>query len=215
MITAIKGKISNKSEMAITLETDGLSYEILTPLSVLQRLQENQDSDGNIRLITYHYYQMTPSSGMPVLVGFINEVERDFFLEFIKVSGIGPRAAVKALNKAIGEIAQAIDRGDTKYLKTLPGIGEQKAKEIVAKLQGKMGKFTLMRDRVAVQSPSTALRDIEEEALHILLQLQYKKAEAEEMINKAFERSPQMTTSEELLNEIYKQRKQHKVDSLI
>ena len=207
MITAIKGKITRQGETAVTLETNGLSYEILTPISVLQRVKENQDSDGNIRLITYHYYQMNPSSGVPVLVGFLNEIERDFFLEFIKVSGIGPRAAVKALNKAIGEIAQAIDRGDTKYLKTLPGIGEQKAKEIVAKLQGKMGKFTLMRDRVAVQGPSTALRDIEQEALHILLQLQYKKTEAEEMIKKAFERSTKLGTSEELLNEIYKQRK--------
>jgi Holliday junction DNA helicase RuvA len=207
MITAIKGKIVRLSETAITLEVNGLCYEILTPLSVLQRTKENQDSDGNIRLITYHYYQMTPSSGMPVLVGFINEVERDFFLEFIKVSGIGPRAAVKALKGAIGEIAQAIDRGDTKFLKTLPGIGEQKAKEIVAKLQGKMGKFTLMKDRVTVASPSVQLRDIEEEALNILLQLQYKKTEAEEMIKKAFERSPKLVTSEELLNEIYKQRK--------
>ena len=207
MITAVKGKISVTGEMSITLETNGLSYEILTPISVLQRIKENQDSDGNIRLITYHYYQMTPSSGVPVLVGFLNEVERDFFLEFIKVSGIGPRAAVKALNKAIGEIAQAIDRGDTKYLKTLPGIGEQKAREIVAKLQGKMGRFTLMRDRVVLREPSTASRDIEQEALHILLQLQYKKAEAEEMIRQAFERSAKIATSEELLNEIYKQRK--------
>jgi len=206
MITAIKGKISRQNEISVILETNGLSYEILTPISVLQRVKENQDSDGNIRLITYHYYQMTPSSGVPVLVGFLNEVERDFFLEFIKVSGIGPRAAVKALNKAIGEIAQAIDRGDTKYLKTLPGIGEQKAREIVAKLQGKMGKFTLMRDRVAVPIPSAGLGDIEEEALHILLQLQYKKAESQEMIKKAFERSPKIATSEELLNEIYKQR---------
>src|SRR5438552_4276392 len=155
MITAIKGKISRQTDASVVLEANGLSYEILTPLSVLQRVKENQDSDGNIRLITYHYYQMTPSSGVPVLVGFLNEIGRDFFLEFIKVSGIGPRAAVKALNRAIGEIAQAIDRGDTKYLKTLPGIGEQKAKEIVAKLQRKMGKFTLMRDRVAVVSQST------------------------------------------------------------
>ncbi|MBF0571071.1 MAG: hypothetical protein HQL12_04280 [Candidatus Omnitrophica bacterium] len=207
MITAIKGKISRQAQTAITLEANGISYEILTPISVLQRVKENQDSDGNIRLITYHYYQMTPSSGVPVLVGFLNEVERDFFLEFIKVSGIGPRAAVKALNKAIGEIAQAIDRGDTRYLKTLPGIGEQKAKEIVAKLQGKMGKFTLMRDHVTPQNPSAQFCDIEEEALHILLQLQYKKTEAEEMIKKAFERSSQLATSEELLNEIYKQRK--------
>ena len=43
----------------------------------------------------------------------------------------GEENPAKALNKAIGEIAQAIDRGDTKYLKTLPGIGEQKAKEIL------------------------------------------------------------------------------------
>src|SRR5579863_7430226 len=170
MISAIKGRVSRQSEAAIILEANGLSYEILTPLSVLQRIKENQDSDGNIRLITYHYYQMTPSSGVPVLVGFLNEVERDFFLEFIKVSGIGPRAAVKALNKAIGEIAQAIDRGDTKYLKTLPGIGEQKAREIVAKLQGKMAKFILIRDRIVAQASSPGLRDIEEEALHILLQ---------------------------------------------
>lgn len=206
MISAIKGKIAQQGDASIILEVNGVSYEILTPLSVLQRVKENQDSDGNIRLITYHYYQMTPSSGVPVLVGFLNEIERDFFLDFIKVSGIGPRAAVKALNKAIGEIAQAIDRGDTKYLKTLPGIGEQKAREIVAKLQSKMGKYTLMKDRVAVSLPSAAVGDIEEEAVHILLQLQYKKAEAEEMVKKALLRRSDLKTSEELLNEIYKQK---------
>jgi len=207
MITAIKGKIIRLQETSLILDTGGLCYEILTPVSVMQRVKENQDSDGNIRLITYHYYQMTPSSGLPVLVGFLNDIERDFFLAFIKVSGIGPRAAVKALNKSIGEIAQAIDRGDTKYLKTLPGIGEQKAREIVAKLQGKMGKFTLMRDSVTEPKAASDARDIQEEALHILLQLQYKKAEAENMIKKALERAGRISTSEELLNEIYKQGK--------
>jgi Holliday junction DNA helicase RuvA len=207
MISAIKGRITSQTETSLSVEVHGVSYEVLVPLSVLQRVKENQDSDGNVRLITYHYYQMTPSSGVPVLIGFFNDVERDFFLEFIKVSGIGPRAAVKALNKAIGEIAQAIDRGDTKYLKTLPGVGEQKAKEIVAKLQTKMGKFTLMRDHVTTIRPEADLRDLEEEALHILTQLQYKRAEAEEMIKKAFDRNSKISTSEELLNEIYKQRK--------
>lgn len=205
MIAGIKGKVISQSDIAVILDAGAIHYEILVPASVIARLQENKDSVGNVCLITYHYYQMTPSSGVPVLIGFLNEVERDFFLEFIKVSGIGPRAAVKALNKAIGEIAQAIDRGDTKYLKTLPGIGEQKAKEIVAKLQSKMGKFTLMRDHVATAKASLGLRDIEEEALHILLQLQYKKAEAEGMITKALERNPKLATAEELLTEIYKQ----------
>jgi holliday junction DNA helicase RuvA len=206
MIAAITGKVTHHCENTLLLAAGAIAYEIHVPLSVLQRLAENKDSNGEIRLITYHYYQMTPSSATPVLVGFLNELERDFFLEFIKVSGIGPRAAVKALNKSIGEIAQAIDRGDTGYLKTLPGIGMQRAKEVVAKLQGKMGKFTLMRDKVVAVPLTPALSDIKEDALTILAQLQYKKAEAEAMIDKALQRNTDIKTSEELLNEIYKQR---------
>ena len=206
MIAGIKGKITGHLDNTIILLAGGLSYEIYVPLSVLQRVAENKDSNGEISLITYHYYQMTPSSATPVLVGFLNELERDFFLEFIKVSGIGPRAAVKALNKSIGEIAQAIDRADTGYLKTLPGIGMQRAKEIVAKLQGKMGKFTLMRDRVVAVPVDAASADIKDEALMILSQLQYKRAEAETMIATALARNAGIKTSEELLNEIYKQR---------
>ena len=206
MISGIKGRITSRGDNTLTLAVGGLSYEIYVPISVMQRLSENQDSNGEIALITYHYYQMTPSSASPVLVGFLNGLEKDFFLEFIKVSGIGPRAAVKALNKAIGEIAQAIDRGDTKYLTSLPGIGAQRAKEIVAKLQGKMGRFTLMRDKVVAVALTPALNDLKQEALTILSQLQYKKAEAEAMIDKALSRNKDIATSEELLNEIYKSR---------
>ena len=206
MIVELTGKITARFENSLVLSAGAMSYEIHVPLSVQQRLAENQDSNGEIRLITYHYYQMTPSSATPVLVGFLNALERDFFLEFIKVSGIGPRAAVKALNKSIGEIAQAIDRGDTVYLKTLPGIGMQRAKEVVAKLQGKMGKFTLMRDKVQAVALTPALTDIKAEAATILAQLQYKRVEAEGMIDKALQRNKGIQTSEELLNEIYKQR---------
>ena len=206
MITALKGTITGHSQNTLAISTGSLSYEVHVPLSVLQRVAENNDSNGEIHLITYHYYQMTPSSAVPVLVGFLNELERDFFLEFIKVSGIGPRAAVKALNKSIGEIAQAIDRADTAYLKTLPGIGMQRAKEVVAKLQGKLGKFTLMRDKVTDVPVTPVLADIKTEALTILARLQYKKVEAEAMIEKALGRNKSVKTSEELLNEIYKQR---------
>ncbi len=206
MIAAITGTIISLSENTLILNAGALAYEIYVPLSVQQRLAENKKSNGEISLITYHYYQMTPSSATPVLVGFLNELERDFFLEFIKVSGIGPRAAVRALNKAIGEIAQAIDRGDTDYLKTLPGIGAQRAKEIVAKLQGKMGKFTLMRDKVVSVPQSAAVSDLKQEALAILTQLQYKPAEAQAMIEKALAGNASIATSEELLNAIYKQR---------
>ena len=48
---------------------------------------------------------------------------------------------------------------------------------------------------------------LEEEALAILLRLEYKKPEAKEMIKAALERNPKLKTSEELLNEIYRQQR--------
>lgn len=208
MIVQICGKVTNKNENCITLEIQGLFYEIMVPKTVFERLDENINVDGTIRLITYHYLQVEPSRGTPVLIGFLSEVEKDFFEKFITVSGIGPRAAVKALNKPISDIARAIDEGDLKFLKTLPGIGEQRAKEIVAKLQGKVAKFGLIQDsaRIIKEKAST---DWQEEALLILLQLQYKRQEAKEMIEKALKRAPNISTTEELLNEVYRQKVKH------
>ena len=207
MIAKISGQLVAKRENSLIIDGGaGLCYEVLVPNALMARLTEHVDEKNRVELITYHYLQISPSSAIPVLVGFFSEMERDFFLQFIKVSGIGPRAAVKALDKPISEIAEAITQGDTGYLKSLPGIGLQRAKEIVAKLQSKVGKYGLIRDR-AVAPSKVAVPDWQEEALEILLQLQYKPAEAKVMIEKTLARAGQtISSAEELLNEIYKQR---------
>jgi Holliday junction DNA helicase RuvA len=205
MIARISGKIVEKKEQSLVIDVHGLYYEIVVPSSVFERIEETKDAEGNVHLVTYHYLQLTPSSGVPVLIGFLNEIEKDFFLQFITVSGIGPRAAVKALNKPISEISRAIDEEDVAFLKTLPGIGAQRAKEIVAKLQGKVGKFGLIQDK-SEKSYEAPKPDWQEEALSVLLQLQYRRPEALEMIKKALERSAHIRSTEELLNEIYRQR---------
>ncbi len=205
MIVGIKGKLIEKREFTLVIDVSGFNYEVMVPLSVMQRIDQNVDHEKNINLVTYHYFQIEPSRGFPVLVGFLNEVERDFFLQFITVSGIGPRAAVRALNKPISEITRAIDQSDLNFLKTLPGIGTQRAKEIIAKLQGKLGRFGLIQDQPLASYPQITV-DWQEEALTVLLQLQYKKQEALDMIQKALERSNSIHTTEELLNEIYKQK---------
>jgi len=136
----------------------------------------------------------------------MSEVEKDFFQQFIKVSGIGPRAAVRALDKPISEIVRAIDEGNVAFLKTLPGIGMQRAKEVVAKLQGKVGKFGLIQDKASSSGESANAPDFQEEVLSVLLQLEYKKQEALDMIKKALGRTENIKNAEDLLNEIYKQR---------
>jgi Holliday junction DNA helicase RuvA len=206
MIVELTGQLIEKKEQAVVIRLNGMSYEVWVPSSVLERIAETKDKEGNVHLVIYYYLQIGPAGGIPILIGFINEVERDFFLQFIKVSGIGPKGAVKALDRPISEIAQAINEGKVDFLKTLPGIGAQRAKEIVAKLQGKVGRFTLIQDQVSVKETNVSPTDWQQEALMVLLQLQYKRPEAEHMIQKALERSKDIQTTEALLNEIYKQK---------
>lgn len=204
MIIKIVGKFVEKKEQSLIINVHGVFYEILVPLSVLERINAVVDAAGNVELIVYHYFQLSPGNGFPWLIGFLNEVERDFFLQFIKISGIGPKAAVKALNKPISEIAKAIEEGRVDYLKSLPGIGPQRAKEIVAKLQGKVGRFGLIQDREVSGKKEPFQVDWQQEALEVLLQLQYRRQEAQAMIEEALKRPDPIESTEELLNEIYK-----------
>lgn len=205
MISAIRGRLARKNQNSILVDAGGLVYEIFIPLTVYNELKNTPCGD-EISLVTFHYYVNDPSKSFPVLIGFINEVEKEFFEKFITVSGVGPKAALRAINRPISEIAKAIDRGDLAFLKSLPGIGEQRAKEIIAKLQNRIGKFALMQDSFALSEATSGSEDIKHEAVEILMQLQYKKHQAQEMVEKAIKRNPKLSTSEDILNEVYKQR---------
>ncbi len=207
MISQITGTIENFTENTLTVNTSGLSYEVYIPTAIMKSFDGRLAREAKVSLITYHYYQTDPSKSIPILIGFSNRIEKEFFEKFITVSGVGPKAAVRALSMPIPDIAQAIDSGDLSYLKSLPGIGEQRAKEIIAKLQGKMGKFGLMQGSTGQAPKQNQAANTQEDALEVLLQLQYKKDEAKEMLRKAFLRKPDLKTTEEILNEVYKQKK--------
>ena len=205
MISRLQGTLVERREMKILLETNGLTYEVWVPVAILRSLDRHVGPDGKLRLVTFHYHHVEPSRAVPILIGFTNEVEREFFETFITVSGIGPKAAVKAFNQPIPLIARAIDDGNMDFLRSLPGIGPQRAKEIVAKLQGKVGKYALIleEERGPLEAP---VSDAATEALEVLLQLQYRRNEAQAMIKNALSRNAGLKTAEEILNEVYKQK---------
>ena len=207
MIVEIEGKLIRSSSDHLIVDIAGIRYQVLVAPIVFERLANIVDDAGKIKLTTYHYLQQDHSKSVPVLIGFLSEIEKDFFEKFITVSGIGPKAALRAINKPTSTIARAIDEANINFLCKLPGIGQQRARQIVAKLQGKVGKYGLIKDA------STGLVDVKndesfkDEALEILLQLQYRRGEAKAMISKALGRSSGINTAEGLLNEVYKQRK--------
>ena len=203
MICKIRGKLIKKNEEKVVLEVKGIFYEISVPKTASSRLKEN--SDGEVELIIYHYLAIDKNKGVPFLIGFIEELEKDFFEKFISVSGVGPRAALHAFDKPVSRIAQAIEEADIDFLKTLAGIGKQRAKQIVAHLQGKVGRFTLIKTKELNIEPIKKV--IIEEAEKVLKRLQYNKREIDDMLNTALKTNSQPEKVEDLLNEIYRQRK--------
>ncbi len=206
MIAQLKGCVEQVTESSIFLNVAGVCYQVHVPGAIMKNLEGRLNLGQDLSLITYHYYQVDQSKSIPVLIGFSNRIEKEFFEKFITVSGVGAKAAVRALSMPIADIAQAIDAGDIKFMKSLPGLGEQKSKEIIAKLQGKMAKFGLMQDSShSIRKPESL--NLKEEALDVLLQLQYKKEEARQMVDKAFSRDHGLNTVEEVLSEVYKKKK--------
>jgi len=200
MIRKIKGKLVEKKESYVCVEVGGICYQINIPKAVYNKLDKNLNEE--IELVIYQYFQIEKNRSLPVLIGFTEELEREFFEKFITVSGVGPQTALKAFARPVSIIARAIEEGDVDFLNGLEGIGRQKAKQIIASLQGRVGRFALIKDK-GKKIEGISMKEINEEVKKILKRLGYSSGEADLMIKKAWERNPEITSSEELLNQIY------------
>jgi Holliday junction DNA helicase RuvA len=204
MISRVRGRLTEVSDSSVTIEVGGVGYSIFVSASLARELMGQRGDE--VELCTYYYVQGTGmAGGLPTLIGFRSLLDREFFEQFITVSGIGPKAAVRALTLPVAEIAAAIEAADHRVLESLPGIGRQRANQIIAKLQGKVSKFAMAPVGAAVSAP--VKEDIAGEARLILTeQLKYSTADAERMIQNAFARRPATKTVEDLLHDIYRQR---------
>ena len=203
MISRLFGRVLERKTQGVILGVNGIGYEVLVPAGVLNFLSAQEGEQ--LELVIYEYLQIDGSRATSYLIGFRSELERDFFQQFITVASIGPRLAVRALGLPVARIAQAIEEGDLRVLQGLPGIGARKAKEIVAKLQGKAGRFCLIRDEAPVEPRA---EDIQAEAVELLMQVGHTRAEAKEMVERALAGGERPETVEELLNLSYKKRAQ-------
>lgn len=200
MISYLDGILMKTRGDTLTLLVAGIGYEILVPAYVMQEVKGKTQPGERLQL--YISYNQTERQPKPVLVGFRNELDKEFFELFISVEDIGPVAAAKALVKAVSGIARSIEEGDAKALRQLKGIGERKAQKVIATLKGKVAKYALIPE---VELPKEAVEDFKKEVEAVLVnQLGHKAVEARKMIEEATRRSPHMASSEELFEEVYR-----------
>ncbi|MDH3885917.1 MAG: helix-hairpin-helix domain-containing protein [Desulfobacterales bacterium] len=200
MIGYIEGKILKKEDERVLVLANQVGYEILLPAFVMEGLVTKKVGDD---IALYIFYQQTDRQPKPILIGFNLEAEKEFFQFFISVEDIGPLKAVKALGVPVREVARAIENRDVHSLTQLKGIGTRTAQKIIATLEGKMGKFALIRK--ADKSEIPVVEDFSEQVLQVLVnQLGHRTADARRMISSALKRNSAIRTPEELLEEVYR-----------
>jgi len=206
MFSRITGKIVERHPDSVVLETGGLGYEIVLPACIAAKVPAQNGEPVSLEI--HAHLQMDGNAGRFTYFGFTNAIEREFFEALLSVASIGPKSAARAFALPMTRIARAIDEGDHALLRTLPGIGQQKARDIVAKLQGKVARFLLIQpaEDVRTESGKPSMPEFAEEALAVLLQLEYKRNEAEDMIRESLRREPTIADAERLLGEIYRTR---------
>ncbi|MFA0751735.1 MAG: hypothetical protein SLRJCFUN_002138 [Candidatus Fervidibacter sp.] len=203
MIGRIKGRLMERHNQRLVVDVHGVGYEVFVP-GVVARWAESLRVGDEVELVTLYLLQMEPGRATPMLLGFRNELEREFFERLLSVPKLGVRGALQLFAIPMATLARAIEDGDTKTLMQLPGVGRQRARELVASLQGKVAKFALLTEE---EAPTPTVTDVVSEALEILQSLGYTRSEAQRMIDAALERQPKPSNAEELIRAVYQARR--------
>lgn len=204
MITRISGVLTRLGEAEAWLDVGPFEYEVFVPEFVRRQLQA--DVGQSISLRTLEYLEGNPQQGRltPRMIGFLNDVEREFFEMICSVDGMGVKKTLRSMVRPVRDIAHAIEEQNVKELSLLPGIGPAMAERIVAKLRRKMAKFALM---VARDLPAdlSADRTILNDAFDALLSLGYNAVEAREKLDQVCVGKTKFKNVEDVILAIYQQ----------
>lgn len=204
MIKRVSGVLERVEPTAVEVAMGSAVHEVLVPELVRRGLQAKLGQ--TVTLHTLEFLEGNPSRGnlVPRLVGFLTEVEREFFELICEVDGVGVRKALRAIVRPVGEIATAIEEQDAAALAGLPGIGAATAERMIAKLRRRMPKFALL---VARETPDQAVvgADVLSETFDVLRSLGHSESEARRLVDGLREGKKKYKDVQEALEAIYRQ----------
>ena len=175
MIALLRGLLIEKHPNQAIVETGGVGYDVIIPVSTFTRLPE---AGAEVRLRIHTHVREDALA----LYGFLTQDEKALFEKLIGVSGIGPKLAVTILSGlAAAELIDAIRRGEVDRLVRIPGIGKKTAERMVLELRDKL-------PAAAGEEPAArpeALSAIDQDVLSALLNLGCGRPQAEAAVRKA------------------------------
>lgn len=184
MIAHLSGTLLSKNPNSVIVDVSGVGYEVNIPVSTFYELEE---TGTNVKLRIYTHVKEDALQ----LYGFKTSRERELFINFISVSGIGPKLGIALLSgMSADELIASIKTNNLARLTLIPGVGKKTAERLIVDLREKMTALSTSqteadpgaRPEAAEASTEDSVRS---QALSGLMNLGYQRSAAEKAIDAA------------------------------
>jgi Holliday junction DNA helicase RuvA len=165
MLAIVNGRIADIYADSIVVGVGGIGLHVFVPAALRDRARPGDE-------VFLHTYLVVRQDALS-LYGFETREERDLFVLFLQVDGIGPRLALAVLSTLSPDaIRRAIFHEQPEVFTRVPGVGKKTAQKILLHLQ----------DRIPAMSgleKVPAYTDNDAEVLAALTALGYSVVEAQ------------------------------------
>jgi len=179
VIGFLRGKLVAKTPPLLTLDVQGVGYEVNAPMTTFYNLP----ALGEIVQLQTH---LSIREDAHVLFGFLTEADRVMFRLLIKVNGVGPKLALAILSgQSVDEFHRCINDNDTATLIRLPGVGKKTAERLIVEMRDKLPALDAVSQSTTDSLPEQGgigRSNAKQEAISALCALGYKPAEASKMV---------------------------------
>jgi Holliday junction DNA helicase RuvA len=200
MIGSLRGALLHKTPGQVLVDVQGIGYEVLTPVSLYDRLP-NVGQDIQL----YIAESMAMYGGGITLYGFLSLEEKEIYLLLKEVPGTGSKKALDYLDKisrSSPDFRRAVLEGDTRALVSLFGFTKKTADKMIVALKERLAGMRLSGREKWTPSLQSAGWS---EALAALVQLGYREAEARSALDRLPANVRADKSTPELVREALKQ----------
>lgn len=198
MIAALTGRLASKAPTHVTLDVQGVGYDVHIPLSTYYALPD-LDHVTSLRIHTHLREDAIH------LYGFSTSEEKGAFLLLTGVSGIGPKLALGVLSVlSVTDLVAAIRAGDVEKLETVPGVGKKSAGRLALELRDKVEQLAPPRPHQVGPRGGDG-RDVVEDAQSALINLGYRAADVSRVLNRLSGSSAHPSALKDLIRQALKE----------
>lgn len=192
MIAHLKGQLIYKSPEHTVVDVNGVGYKVFTPLSTYYSLPKPGES------ISLRIHTRVREDELK-LFGFLTKEEQTIFEKLITINKVGPKLALGILSgMSPADLLTAIKNNDAARLSAIPGVGKKTAERLALEMKDKLSDLGLEMEHLPDPSSPGGFY---EDALSALVNLGYKKPQAEKALKSAYNINGPDSLLEDLIKE--------------